>query len=588
MLRMLLFVILMAGLSGPARSSDQWTGEVGASAGPMVQSGPVAQSQKAGRDKPGKSAGKKQRKRTKTSERKDIPDAMTFVLVRHAHPRCEPVCPEWIMAEGTISVTTPARFRRILKQIGNRKLPVVVHSPGGLVNSAMEVGRLIRKAGLPVFIGRTDYEGCAPAAKCNPPSSPATIFRGRLDVDRAYCNSACPLLLAGGVERMARWDSLVGVHVFRTAKTQEYVRYRETYRIVNGKKRVLSREIVSRSTKSWTEYGIDRRTRRQVAGYLKQMGVSGKLVDEMLKAPFETLHFLSPELLYDLKLVTTSLSPDRHLALIACDGPARALHCIERASPPPTPVAMHEPPPAAPVRGSSDAPVQTIVPMTVTLMRGTGGCEPLCPEWLAAEGDITPDTPRLFRKALDALGGAKVPVVLDSRGGDLDAALEIGRMVRSRGLDTAIAAVMPIGCAPRDPKCSAKRRAELPLTGIVFGSGICGFECLLVFAGGTQRFADEVQNAAIPARTLLSTRRKGETADALLRYYLANMAIDPRLLDDAWRDASRQEWRLADTDAAFDRYRLRTSSGKPQDISRPGACQAIPAPANCVSRGKSM
>ncbi len=36
-------------------------------------------------------------------------------------------------------------------------------------------------------------------------------------------------------------------------------------------------------------------------------------------------------------------------------------------------------------------------PMTVTVVRGGGSkCEPLCPEWIALEGQITSKTPALF------------------------------------------------------------------------------------------------------------------------------------------------------------------------------------------------
>ena len=63
----------------------------------------------------------------------DLGPTMRFVVVRSSAPGCEPTCPEWISAEGSIVAGTPALFKRTLKGLGSRKLPVVVDSPGGNV-----------------------------------------------------------------------------------------------------------------------------------------------------------------------------------------------------------------------------------------------------------------------------------------------------------------------------------------------------------------------------------------------------------------------------------------------------------------------
>ena len=41
--------------------------------------------------------------------------SMRFAIVRSAVPSCEPACPEWIWASGTILDDTPAKLRKILK-----------------------------------------------------------------------------------------------------------------------------------------------------------------------------------------------------------------------------------------------------------------------------------------------------------------------------------------------------------------------------------------------------------------------------------------------------------------------------------------
>ncbi|TIV22294.1 MAG: hypothetical protein E5V90_34440, partial [Mesorhizobium sp.] len=45
----------------------------------------------------------------------DLGPTMRFVVVRSSATGCEPNCPEWISAEGTIEAGTPALFRRLLK-----------------------------------------------------------------------------------------------------------------------------------------------------------------------------------------------------------------------------------------------------------------------------------------------------------------------------------------------------------------------------------------------------------------------------------------------------------------------------------------
>ena len=54
-------------------------------------------------------------------------------------------------------------------------------------------------------------------------------------------------------------------------------------------------------------------------------------------------------------------------------------------------------------------------------------CEPICIEWISASGRITPDTPEQLRKILKRLEKLRLPIVIQSIGGNLDAALQWGR-----------------------------------------------------------------------------------------------------------------------------------------------------------------
>jgi hypothetical protein len=91
--------------------------------------------------------------------------SMQFAIVRGSSPLCEPNCPEWIWAEGEIRSDTAKRFTTFLKTVGDRKLPVIIQSPGGDLDAALAMGRTIRAKKLDVAIGYTTFSSCAPRQK---------------------------------------------------------------------------------------------------------------------------------------------------------------------------------------------------------------------------------------------------------------------------------------------------------------------------------------------------------------------------------------------------------------------------------------
>ena len=108
----------------------------------------------------------------------------------------------------------------------------LVDSPGGSVADAMAMGRLIRARRLAVAVARTVLAPCAP------PARECGVARGTALSFSAGCASACPLILAGGVERYASPVEFIGVHQITRLVTQVVLarRYEVHYRIVDGKK----------------------------------------------------------------------------------------------------------------------------------------------------------------------------------------------------------------------------------------------------------------------------------------------------------------------------------------------------------------
>jgi hypothetical protein len=80
---------------------------------------------------------------------------MRVTIVRSDEPGCEPYCAEWISAEGKINAGTPGEFRRALQKMGARNLPVFIHSGGGLIPAALEIGRMLLARKLNIIVTGT-------------------------------------------------------------------------------------------------------------------------------------------------------------------------------------------------------------------------------------------------------------------------------------------------------------------------------------------------------------------------------------------------------------------------------------------------
>jgi len=229
------------------------------------------------------------------------------VLIVQGTGDCSSACPQWIAAQGEITAASPGRFAKVLRQMGKRKLPVILNSPGGSIAASLEIGRMIRKAGLDVAIGRTSILGCPPlAASCKKAKARDGVYVGIASTAVSYCNSACHLVLAAGTQRLVPPGSSVGVHQARTVWNREVVTYRERYRIVAGEKQVIDRKVVSRKpAKPKITYGYDKSLRRTLTSYYKTMGIDPAVLAEAEKASFKDINFLSSAELDRLRLRTS-------------------------------------------------------------------------------------------------------------------------------------------------------------------------------------------------------------------------------------------------------------------------------------------
>jgi len=231
------------------------------------------------------------------------------VMVVTADGPCEPICARWIAAQGRIDGRTPQRFRTVLGKLKAERLPVVIHSSGGSVLAAIEIGQMIRERRLDIAVGRTMIEPCPANDKDCQKALTGGQARGRVDGQWSACLSACPLLLAGGVNRYVGHLAFVGVHEITQLSTVQLIEKR--YKLESPsffaapERKLVSEKVVATQR---TEKPADVDAYSRVAAYLAMMQVSTAIIPLMKSKPADDILILSRKQLQDIALATHVMS----------------------------------------------------------------------------------------------------------------------------------------------------------------------------------------------------------------------------------------------------------------------------------------
>jgi hypothetical protein len=205
---------------------------------------------------------------------------MRIVRVMSSDPACEPNCPEWISAEGMILPGTAGAFRKAILDLGGRRLPILISSHGGSLGAALQMGELIRERRLAVAVARTLIANCPERTRVCPGA------RGEAITGGAFCASACPLILAAGVERLVGPVPMVGVHqITEVLKEKEGLAH------------------LTRIEKIY-EPGFADAT---VQAYLAAMGVGDPVMTLLRKTPAGSIRWLSLPEMTESHLATQAL-----------------------------------------------------------------------------------------------------------------------------------------------------------------------------------------------------------------------------------------------------------------------------------------
>jgi hypothetical protein len=150
---------------------------------------------------------------------------------------------------GEIEEGDALRLDAWLEDLPEPPAAFALHSPGGRVAEALAIGRILRDRGVPVVVA----EGSA-------------------------CFSACPYMMAGGVEREVSRRAMVGVHQHYFDENVYLPAFLMVSDIQAGQGEVMV--------------------------YLADMGIDPMLMARALTTPPEDIYILVPQELEDFRLAT--------------------------------------------------------------------------------------------------------------------------------------------------------------------------------------------------------------------------------------------------------------------------------------------
>jgi hypothetical protein len=188
--------------------------------------------------------------------------------------RPTPGCDAWIAADGKIDLHAAQRLRKVLARLGPRRLPLFLHSAGGSVLGAIELGRLVRSRSITVSVARTMPAECRrDEPRDNRDIACETLKRSGQDLVSAFdssgamCNSACVLVLAGGAQRSVPPWVRLGVHAIG----------------IDLGRTVIRGPLLAAATRS---------ANARIVEYLHDMGIPKALFDVSNAVPHESTRFL--------------------------------------------------------------------------------------------------------------------------------------------------------------------------------------------------------------------------------------------------------------------------------------------------------
>lgn len=163
-----------------------------------------------------------------------------------------------LVAEGAIDAGSADRLATELDARGEYVRTLSLNSPGGALQDAIAMARLVRKRKLDTEIA-----------------------------DGALCASSCPLIFAGGTKRLAGREAAIGVHQFFTTASGDTPKQSDPAQALSDAQITTAR----------------------ISRHLADMGVDPALWLHALDTPPQALYYLSPDELTGYRLATGEPKP---------------------------------------------------------------------------------------------------------------------------------------------------------------------------------------------------------------------------------------------------------------------------------------
>jgi len=205
---------------------------------------------------------------------------------------CGPGCDRWIAIEGQVDQDAASRIRRFLRDVKDTQRPIYLHSPGGAVEQAYAIGRLLRSRKAFARVGRTVVAACAAEAQVDDACLKIKTAGGEVEAEivthHAMCNSACSYLFLGATTREVAPDAAIGVHNSKLTM------------VFNG-------HPSAQQVAAFTERSVAKADRERTS-FIQSMGISHELDDLIRTVKFESMHSLTRSELYRFGVDTRKIA----------------------------------------------------------------------------------------------------------------------------------------------------------------------------------------------------------------------------------------------------------------------------------------
>jgi hypothetical protein len=205
---------------------------------------------------------------------------------------CGAGCDRWIAVEGKVDQAAASRISRFLRNVKDTQRPIYFHSPGGSVEPAYIIGRLLRSRKAVARVGRTIVTACAAGTQVDDACLKIKNAGGEVEAEistfHSMCNSACSYLFLGATTREVAPDAAVAVHNSRL-----------TF-VVQG-------HPPAQALAAFRDRSMARADRER-ASFIAAMGISNQLDDLIKTVKFENMHILTRPELYRFGIDTRTMA----------------------------------------------------------------------------------------------------------------------------------------------------------------------------------------------------------------------------------------------------------------------------------------